>query len=68
MFSSDERIAFNRLYNKCTMEGFRIRNYDIIIISSSNIMLADLGSLGVTCSPGDPRFAGPSPTEVDGRF
>ena len=28
----------------------------------------DLGSLGVTCSPRDPRFAGSNPTEVDGFY
>ena len=27
-----------------------------------------LGGLGVTCSPGDPRFAGSNPAEVDGFF
>ena len=26
----------------------------------------DLGGLGVTCSPRDPRFAGSNPSEVDG--
>ena len=26
----------------------------------------DLGGLGVTCSPRDPRFAGSNPAEVDG--
>ena len=28
----------------------------------------DLGGLGVTCSPRDPRFAGSNPAEVDGFF
>ena len=28
----------------------------------------DLGGLGVTCSPRDPRFAGSNPTEVYGFF
>ena len=30
--------------------------------------LVDLGSLGVTCSPRDPRFAGSNLAEVDGFF
>ena len=28
----------------------------------------DLGCLGVTCSPLDPKFAGSNPAEVDGFF
>ena len=28
----------------------------------------DLGGLGVTCSPRDPRFSGSNPAEVDGFF
>ena len=31
-------------------------------------MVVDLGGLGVTCSPRDPRFAGSNPDEVDGFF
>ena len=30
--------------------------------------LVGLGGLGVTCSPGDPMFAGSNPTEVYGFF
>ena len=30
--------------------------------------LVGLGGLGVTCSPRDPRFAGPNLAEVDGFF
>ena len=30
--------------------------------------LVDLGSLGVTCSPQDPSFAGSNPAEVGGFF
>ena len=30
--------------------------------------MVGLGSLGVTCSPRDPRFAGSNPTEVHGFF
>ena len=30
--------------------------------------LSVFGSLGVTCSPRDPRLTGSSPTEIDGFF
>ena len=31
-------------------------------------MNVDLGGLGVTCSPRDPKFAGSNPTEIDEFF
>ena len=36
--------------------------------SATNIIKNDLGGLGVTCSPRDPRYAGSNPAEVDGFF
>ena len=35
---------------------------------SSYPLLVNLGGLGVTCSPWDPRFVGSNPAEVDGFF
>ena len=34
----------------------------------SNWICVDLGGLGVTCSPRDPKFAGSNPDEVDRFF
>ena len=34
----------------------------------TNVGGVDLGGLGVTCSPRDPRFAGSNLAEVDGFF
>ena len=38
---------------------------DILVVTYLDV---DLGGLGVTCSPRDPRFAGSNPAEVDGFF
>ena len=35
---------------------------------SLHLYSVDLGGLGVTCSPRDPRFAGSNPADVDGFF
>ena len=37
---------------------------EIITCSIGDVVV--LGGLGVTCSPRDPRFAGPNPAEVEG--
>ena len=37
-------------------------------IALTDVLVVDLGGLGVTCSPRDPRFAGSNPAEVDGFF
>ena len=39
-----------------------------IDLSLTITLAVDLGGLGVTCSPRDPRFAGSNPAEVDGFF
>ena len=38
----------------------------ILMVVKFICMTVDLGDLGVTCTPRDPRFAGSNPTEVDG--
>ena len=39
-----------------------------MIMKKSSKILVGFGGLGVTCSPGDPKFAGSNPAEVDGFF
>jgi hypothetical protein len=36
--------------------------------SKLNTLAVDLGGLGVTCSPRDPKFAGSNPAEVNEFF
>ena len=45
-----------------------INNVFFPFIIPATYFPADLGSLEVTYSPRDPRFAGSNPTEVDGFF
>ena len=38
------------------------------VYTITNSTAVDLGGLGITCSPRDPRFADSNPAEVDGFF
>ena len=55
------------------MESLKLNNvyYQEIAKNTEAIVIpqyVDLGGLGVTCLPRDPRFAGLNPAEVDGFF
>ena len=42
--------------------------FNMIIKISITIDNVDLGGIGITCLPRDPKFAGSNPAEVDGFF
>ena len=48
--------------------NFGQENQQLLELAFLAATQVDLGGLGVTCSPRDPRLAGSNPTEVDGFF
>ena len=59
------------MWPKRNENGERRRLHNEELHSSPNVVIKSkvkMVSLGVTCSPGDPRFSGSKSTEVDGFF